>query len=112
MASLRLPSASACSPNGRATGAIRSARPAIARRTRDDQVNAVYMFTLSVIGKGLGPTAMALLTDNLFHAESGLRYSMVTAAAISTPLVLLGMWRAMKPYGELHLQITEAEAAG
>jgi MFS family permease len=76
------------------------------------QVNAVYMFTLSVIGTGLGPTAMALLTDNLFHAESGLRYSMVTAAAIATPLVLLGMWLAMKPYGELHRQITEAEGAG
>ncbi len=73
------------------------------------QVNAVYMFTISVIGTGLGPTVVALLTDYLFKAEADLRYAMVTAAVIATPLTLFCLWRAVKPYGALHRQVIEAE---
>jgi len=75
------------------------------------QVNAAYMITISVIGTGLGPTVVALITDYMFSAESELRYAMVTLAAIAAPLALACQWLAMKPYGRLHRQVIEAERA-
>ena len=54
------------------------------------QVGAFYLFTVNLIGIGLGPTAVALLTDYWFGDPAALRYSMVvvsgaaaTAAALS-----------------------------
>jgi MFS family permease len=73
------------------------------------QVNAVYMITISVIGNGLGPTVVALMTDYLFRAEADLRYALVTAAAVAGPITLTCLVLALKPYGRLHGQITEAE---
>jgi len=73
------------------------------------QVNAAYMITISVIGTGLGPTVVALITDYLFRAESELRYAMVALAVIAAPTALVCQWLAMKPYGKLHRQVIEAE---
>ena len=75
------------------------------------QVNAVYMVTISVIGQGLGPSVVALMTDNLFRAESELRYAMVALAVIASPITLICSFLAMKPYGRLYRQITEAGPA-
>jgi MFS family permease len=72
------------------------------------QVNALYLFTLSVIGAGLGPTMIALMTDFLFQAEADLRYAMVTAAAVAGPISLWLIWIALKPYGEAYRQSTES----
>jgi MFS family permease len=63
------------------------------------QVNALYMFTVAVLGQGLGPTAVALMTDFLFQSEADLRYAMVTLAAISGPITLGLIWMSLKPYG-------------
>ncbi|MDB5718892.1 MAG: hypothetical protein JWM38_2319 [Sphingomonas bacterium] len=65
------------------------------------QINAIYMFTLSVIGLGLGPTVIALMTDYLFQSEADLRYAMVTAAAVAGPISLALLWMSLKPYGRL-----------
>jgi MFS family permease len=66
------------------------------------QINAVYMFTVGVIGSGFGPTIIALVTDYLFHDESQLRYAMVTSTAVAMPIALFCTWRAMKAYGPLY----------
>lgn len=63
------------------------------------QINAVYLFSISVIGGGLGPTAIALITDFVFVDESMLRYSMALFGAIVGPIGALLIWLAMKPYG-------------
>lgn len=72
------------------------------------QVNALYMFTVSVLGQGLGPLVVALMTDHLFKSEGDLRYAMVTAVAVAGPIALVLIWRAVKPYGEA----ARAAAAG
>jgi MFS family permease len=66
------------------------------------QVNALYMFTVSVLGLGLGPTIIALMTDNLFSSEADLRYAMVTAAVIAEPIALWLLILTLKPYGEAY----------
>jgi MFS family permease len=62
------------------------------------QVTALYLFLFSVIGMGLGPYLTAVLTDQVFHAESELRYALVTLYAISAPLALLFVWLSVRPY--------------
>ena len=46
------------------------------------RVSALYLFIANVLGTGLGPTAIAALTDVVFHDEAKLRYSLVLAALI------------------------------
>ena len=73
------------------------------------QVNALYLFTLSVLGAGLGPTVVALLTDYVFQAEADLRYAMVTVAAVAGPISLALTWIAVKPYGRAYQEAAKAE---
>jgi hypothetical protein len=40
------------------------------------QVTALYYFVISVLGLTLGPTAVALFTDQVFGDEAALRYSL------------------------------------
>lgn len=48
------------------------------------RVSALYLFVANVLGTGIGPTAVATLTDLVFHDEAKLRYALVLAA--------LAMW--------------------
>ncbi len=75
------------------------------------QVNAIYMITISVIGNGLGPSVVALMTDFLFHSEVHLGLAMMTLAAICTPISLVCLILTVKPYGRLYQQIKDAESA-
>ncbi|HUI58755.1 MAG TPA: MFS transporter, partial [Steroidobacteraceae bacterium] len=63
------------------------------------QVSALYMFVFNIVGYGLGPPAVALFTDHVFHAESALRYSIAIVAAIAAPVAVLVVWYGLKPYG-------------
>lgn len=64
------------------------------------QISAVYLFTISVIGNGLGPLVIALVTDFLLQDESMLRYSMASFAAVMAPGGAFLMYLAMKPYAK------------
>lgn len=62
------------------------------------QISAVYLFTISVIGNGLGPLFVALVTDFLLQDETMLRYSMAFFAAVMAPGGAALMYLAIKPY--------------
>jgi hypothetical protein len=64
------------------------------------QISALYMFIFNIIGYGIGPTAVALFTDYVFHAENDLRYSITAVASITAPIAVLVVWYGLKPYGE------------
>jgi len=66
------------------------------------QVNALYMLTVSVLGQGIGPTVVALMTDYLFQSEGDLRYAMVAIAAVTNPIALWLIWKAVRPYGRAY----------
>jgi MFS family permease len=59
------------------------------------QVSALYYFTLSLLGLGLGPSLVAFCTDFLFRDEASLRYSiaLVSAIAGSAAAIVLAMLR-------------------
>jgi len=64
------------------------------------QASALYLFVMNLVGLALGPSAVAVATDYLFHNDAAVRYSMVlVAGAALVPGVLL-LLAGMKPYRE------------
>lgn len=83
-------------PFGVAPAAIQEIMPNSMR----GQASALYLFVITLIGLGLGPTAVALVTDFVFADDNALRYSLliVTAIAVMSSIILL--WRGLSPYRE------------
>ena len=57
------------------------------------QASAIYLFVITLIGLGIGPTAVALVTDFVFADDAALRYSLliVTGIALVGAMILLGL---------------------
>jgi MFS family permease len=64
------------------------------------QISALYLFTIGVVGGGLGPTIVALFTDFVFHDEAMLRYSLVVVTIIFGGLGLWLKFVCLPPYKE------------
>lgn len=47
------------------------------------QASAVYLFVVNLIGLGIGPTAVALLTDRLFADDQAVGFSMFIVTAVT-----------------------------
>jgi MFS family permease len=62
------------------------------------RITALYLFVYSV-GAGVGPTIVALLTDNLFHNEMKVGAALALSVACLAPVQVLSYWLALKPYG-------------
>lgn len=62
------------------------------------QVTALMLFIFNVIGFGMGPTAVATLTDYVF-GEAHLRYALSTTAIVLGPLAGLSVWWGLEAYG-------------
>ncbi len=61
-------------------------------------VTALYIAVFNVLGYGVGPLIVALITDNVFGDEQRLPEAMAISAAVLVPLGLLLSWLSLKPY--------------
>jgi MFS family permease len=62
------------------------------------QASAIYLFVVNLIGLGLGPTAVAMMTDYVFQNDNDINHSLLvvaTAAHIGSAILL---WLGLKPY--------------
>lgn len=83
-------------------GLAQSAAPAsiqavVPNRMRGQAI-ALYLLLAGLLGIGLGPTSVALVTDYVFHDDKALPYSM---ALMAGPSALIGLWliaSGLKPY--------------
>jgi MFS family permease len=66
-------------PFGAASATLADLAPSNMRGT----VSAAYLFCISVIGIGIGPTAVALVTDHVFHDPAQLRASIGIVAVLA-----------------------------
>ncbi|MDH3481450.1 MAG: MFS transporter [Gammaproteobacteria bacterium] len=62
------------------------------------QMSAVYLFVVNLTGIGFGGTAVALITDFVFHDDMMLHWSMALVAAIGGVLAILLLALAQKPF--------------
>ena len=78
------------------------------------QVTFLFLFTMNVIGFGLGPIILAAMTQYIF-GEAGIRYSLVLTGVIFGPVATYIFWLGMKPYGKAvaagGLEVQESDKA-
>ena len=62
------------------------------------QVGAVYGFVINLIGLGLGPTAVAVFTDYVFHDDDMVGYSLLVVSVTAHLLAALILWAGLRPF--------------
>ena len=81
-------------PFGVAPAAIQEIMPNPMR----GQASAMYLFVVTIIGLGIGPTAVALITDYVFQDDKALRYSLMIVSTIATIASIVLLSLSLKPY--------------
>lgn len=96
-------------PFGAAPAAIQEIVPNEMR----GQASAVYMFVVSLIGLGLGPTAVAVITDFVFRDDNAVRWSMLIVSVAANLFAVILLLAGRRPYREslvrLHSTFTLAK---
>ncbi|QXH69441.1 spinster family MFS transporter [Pseudomonas asgharzadehiana] len=89
-------------PFGVAPAAIQEIMPNSMR----GQASAIYLFVITLIGLGIGPTAVAVMTDYVFGDDMSLRYSLMIVTSIAVLFSVLLLSLSLKPYRDsvVHLQ--------
>jgi MFS family permease len=62
------------------------------------QVVAAYLFIITIVGLGLGPTMIAMLTQYLFRDEQAVRYSLVVFSAVISPFALITLYAGLRAF--------------
>lgn len=62
------------------------------------QVSALFYFVINLVGLGVGPTAVALLTDYVFRDEAALRYSLALVALSAGVEAIITLALVLAPY--------------
>jgi hypothetical protein len=60
------------------------------------QATALYLLAMNLVGAGLGPLVVALITDNVFHDRSMVRYSLAISGMVIIPLAVLLLYSGRK----------------
>ncbi|MEQ1516721.1 MAG: MFS transporter [Usitatibacteraceae bacterium] len=81
-------------------GAAPSAIVAIVPNQMRGQTAAVYLFIVNLIGLGVGPTAVALVTDYVFRDDLALRWSMLIVGTLANIAAIAFLASGLKPYRE------------
>lgn len=106
----------ACAQIGTATVAmsgpsLNAAFQIVAPNHMRGQITALYMFVFTLVGTGIAPSLIAIFTDFLFRDEAMLKWSIVTANLLFTPLAVYITWRAIRPYGREVARLKAGEQA-
>jgi MFS family permease len=93
-----------------ATPALVSAMQTVTPNNIRAQVNSIYLLLFSGVTGILGPWVVGQITDML-HDPSKLGLVLAATAAVGSPIALLCLWFAIKPFGQA-IQVIEAGEAG
>ena len=61
-------------------------------------MSAFYLFSVNIVGLGLGPTLVALFTDYVYGEPALVGYSLATVAGIAGPLSAIVLATGLKHY--------------
>jgi len=62
------------------------------------QASAIYLFVINLIGLGLGPTAVAMMTDYVFQDDNDVNYSLLAVATTAHIGSSILLWLGLKHY--------------
>jgi MFS family permease len=97
----------ASAPFGVAPAAIQQATPNNLR----GQASAIYLFVVNLIGLGIGPTAVALVTDYVFRNDHAVNYSLVVVTGVAHVMAGLLLWMGLKSFRNRVLEISRKSSA-
>jgi MFS family permease len=81
-------------------GAAPAAILAIVPNQMRGQTAAVYLFIVNLIGLGIGPTAVALVTDYVFADDQALKWSMLIVGTAANLAAIAFLAYGLRPYRE------------
>jgi len=81
-------------PFGVAPAAIQQMMP----NTMRAQATAFYLFVINLIGIGLGPTLVAMLTDDVFRDKKAVHLSLLVVGAFAFASAAILLWFGLKSY--------------
>lgn len=81
-------------PFGLAPAAIGQLLP----NTMRGQASAIYLFVINLIGQGLGPTMVAVLSEDIFRDKNAVHLSLLVAGVFAHITAALLLWRGLKYY--------------
>ncbi|AYC31730.1 MFS transporter [Pseudomonas cavernae] len=81
-------------PFGVAPAAIQEVMPNSMR----GQASAIYLFVITLLGLGVGPTAVALVTDYVFGDDNALRYSLLSVGCVVVLCSIVLLSKGLQPY--------------
>jgi MFS family permease len=81
-------------PFGLAPAAIQQLLP----NTMRGQASAIYLFVLNLIGLGIGPTLIAVLTEDVFQDKQAVHLSLLIAGLFAHVTAVVLLWLGLKPY--------------
>ena len=64
------------------------------------QVSAVYLFTINLIGQGVGPWAVGAISTHIIQDPSKIRYALSAWSSVAGIVAAILAWFARKPYRE------------
>jgi MFS family permease len=64
------------------------------------QASAIYLFVINLIGLGIGPTAVAMTTDYVFHNDYMVNWSLMIVCTIAHIISGILLWLGLKPFRE------------
>ncbi|MFN3231109.1 MAG: spinster family MFS transporter [Alphaproteobacteria bacterium] len=79
-------------------GVSTSALITITPNRRRALVAAIYLFIGNLVGLGLGPLSVALITDHVFADEMAIHYSLVVTATVVIPIGLVALLLGLRPF--------------
>lgn len=85
-------------------GAAPAAILAIVPNQMRGQTAAVYLFIVNLIGLGIGPTAVAVVTDYVFANDLALKWSMLIVGTVANLTAIAFLTAGLKPYRETLLR--------
>jgi MFS family permease len=90
-------------------GAAPAAIVAIVPNQMRGQTAAVYLFIVNLIGLGVGPTAVALVTDYVFANDQALKYSMLIVGTVANVAAIFLLGAGLKSYRETVQRMHESK---
>lgn len=94
-------------PFGVAPAAIQEIMPNSMR----GQASAIYLFVITLFGLGVGPTAVALVTDFVFADDAALRYSLLIVTTLAVLMSITLLAKSLKPYRESVVRLEQWAAS-
>jgi MFS family permease len=71
---------------------------------------ALYFLVANLVGLGLGPTAIALVTEHAFGSDAALRYGLAVVSGIALPVAALILTLGLRPFARAVIAAEQAAA--